>query len=128
MTTIASMMQAEPLTLRPDTPMREAAAALVAASAPAAPVTDQGGALLGVLSQKDCFRSALNAAYYRQWSGCVADYMSREVVTLPADTDLASAAEAFLDHPFRAFPVVQGKALVGVLTRSDLLAALLRLG
>ena len=47
---------------------------------------------------------------------------------LPASADLATAAEAFVNHSHRVFPVVEGKRLVGMLRRSDVLAALVDRG
>lgn len=125
---IDALMQADPLTLRPDMPIRRAAALLVEAGAASAPVVDDGGALLGVLTQKDCFRPALQASYYREWSGSVAEVMTKGAVTLSRGTDLFTAANAFLDHPHRAFPVTDGDRLAGMLHRSDVLRALLALG
>ena len=125
---IDSVMQTDILRLRSDMAIREAVALLVDRQAPAAPVVDDTGVLIGILTQKDCFRSALNASYYQQWSGTVAEYMTADVRTLDAATDFVTAAEAFLDEPYRAYPVVRGDRLVGLLTRPDLLAVFLRFG
>lgn len=92
------------------------------------PVTSPSGALLGVLSQKDCFHSALNASYYQQWKGQVADHMTTEVRSLDAGTDLVTAAEAFIADPYRAYPVTEGDRLVGMLDRTDVLRAFLDFG
>lgn len=125
---IDALIQSDPLTLRPGMAIRRAAALLIEAGATAAPVTDDSGVLLGVLTQKDCFRPALQASYYQEWSGTVADVMSQGAVTLPRGTDLFTAANAFLDHPHRAFPVTSGDRLAGMLHRSAVLRALLELG
>ncbi len=125
---IDSVMQKDVLRLSPDMPIRDAVAALVKARSQVAPVLDDTGTIVGVLTQKDCFRSALNAGYYRQWRGSAKDYMTTEVETLDAETDFVTAAEAFINQPFRAYPVVRNGELVGVLTRTDLLATFLTLG
>lgn len=125
---IASILRAEFPTLAPDTPIRRAAALLVEARAAAAPVVDPDGRLVGFLTQKDCFRSALHASYYREWKGCVADHMTRDVVTVDAADELIKVAEMFLEHPHRVFPVRDGAMIVGVIHRSDVLAQLIRLG
>ena len=116
------------VTLAPEMPIRRAVAMLVRGDTAAAAVLDDSGQLVGMLSQKDCFRPALNASYYQQWQGSVADFMSRDLVTLPAETDLAAAAEAFLEHPHRSLPVLDGARFLGVLHRSDVLRALIELG
>lgn len=114
--------------IAPETPIRRAAALLVEAHAAAAPVVDADGMIVGIVTQKDCFRSALSASYYQEWKGTVADHMTTEVRSLPPDTDLATAANAFLDHPHRAFPVIEEGHVLGLLRREDVLAALLELG
>ncbi len=120
---IDAIMETDIVRLRPEMSIRLAVALLVERHTSAAPVVDETGALTGILSQKDCFRSVLNASYYQQWSGTVGEYMCTEVKTLDAATDLVSAAEAFLENPYRAYPVVRFGQLVGMLTRSHLLAA-----
>lgn len=125
---VASIMETNLPPLAPETPIRRAAALLVEASIAAAPVTDAEGRLVGLLSQKDCFRPALLASYYREWTGCVRDRMAREVVTVEPQDDLIRAAEMFLAHPHRIFPVCEGRTVLGVLRRSSVLARLLDLG
>lgn len=125
---IESVMRTDVLRLRPDMPIREAVAKLVEKQAAAAPVVGETGELVGILTQKDCFRSALNASYYQQWSGTVADYLTSDVKTLDVSTDIVTAAEAFLDQPYRAYPVTRGGQLAGILTRTDLLAVFLKYG
>ncbi|MFZ7089941.1 CBS domain-containing protein [Primorskyibacter sp. 2E233] len=125
---ISSVMQKEFLRLTGETPIREATARLVEVHASAAPVVDATGQLIGIITEKDCFRPALNASYYQQWSGTVAERMSVEVATIDAEADFVTAAEAFLDRPFRSYPVMQNGELVGLLDRADLLQVFLRFG
>ncbi|MBZ0130033.1 MAG: CBS domain-containing protein [Rhodobacteraceae bacterium] len=125
---IDSLIEANPLTLRADMPIRRAAAQMAEADCAAAPVTDDSGTLVGVLTQKDCFRPALQASYYQEWTGQVGDFMSTDPVTLPLGTDLVSAAEAFLEHPYRSFPVLDGDRLAGMLRRADVFRVLVKAG
>jgi CBS domain-containing protein len=125
---IEAVMQTDIVRLSPDMPIREAVARLVETESAAAPVVDETDTLVGILSQKDCFRSALNASYYQQWSGTVAEHFTPDVETLDASTDFVTAAEMFLEKPYRTYPVVRGGQLVGILARSDLLAAFLKYG
>jgi len=126
--TVAMLVNKDEPTLSPEQPIRRAVALLVEGRASVAAVLDDSGALQGVLSQKDCFRPALNASYYQEWKGSVADFMSRNVVTLPASADLTDAAEAFLAHSHRVFPVLDGERFIGLLHRSDVLRRLIELG
>ena len=125
---VRSIMRADPPTLTAETPIRRAVAVLVDAKTPAAPVLGDDGWLIGILTQKDCFRPALHASYHREWTGRVADHMSREVVSVEAGDEVIRVAEMFLDQPHRVFPVLDGARVVGLLRRSDVLALLTRIG
>ncbi|MCA8869263.1 MAG: CBS domain-containing protein [Rhodobacteraceae bacterium] len=125
---IDQLVVTDPLILSADMPIRRAAAQMAEADTAAAPVTDDSGTLLGVLTQKDCFRPALQASYYQEWTGRVSDFMSADPVTLPLGTDLVTAAEAFLDHPYRSFPVLDADRLAGMLRREDVFRALIQAG
>ncbi|MCC1493708.1 CBS domain-containing protein [Cognatishimia sp. F0-27] len=128
MARIAAVMRREFPVLTPETPIRGAAALLVETRNAAAPVVGDDNRLAGFLTQKDCFRSALHASYYREWTGRVADHMSREVIAVAPDDDLIKVAGMFLSHPHRVFPVCDAGQAVGLVHRSDVLAELIRLG
>lgn len=88
------------------------------------PHCDASGELVGVLSKRDCLEAALNASYYKQWGGIVADYMSPNPGTLEVDIDLVDAAERMIASPFRRFPVTHDGRFVGRISRTDVLEAL----
>lgn len=125
---ISYIMQTEFLRLSPECPIREATAHLLAGYISAAPVVDAAGLLVGILSEKDCFRPAMNASYYQQWDGTVSQHMSVDVATIDADTDFVTAAEVFLNRSFRCYPVIRNAELAGMLDRADLLKVFLNLG
>ena len=112
------------ITLSPDTEITHAMMTLLDAKISGAPVVDEQGQLVGVLSKKDCLKAALNASYYQEWGGAVKDYMSTEVETLDGDLDVIQAAEAFLASPYRRFPVIREEILIGQVSRADILSAL----
>jgi CBS domain-containing protein len=125
---VRDILRPDVVTLTEATPIRRAVALLVDNKTPAGVVVSDDGSLLGILTQKDCFRPALKASYYQEWSGTVADHMSHSVITIAATDNLIVAAEMFLNSPHRVFPVTEGTALAGILHRSDVLAALSRAG
>jgi CBS-domain-containing membrane protein len=125
---IASVMRTDYLTLDTEMPIRQAAGLLHANGLEAAPVVDAAGTLVGILTQKDCFRPAMMASYYRQWRGTVGDQMSRPVKIIEAEADIVAAAEMFLSEPHRAFPVLRSGQIIGLLRREDVLGRLLELG
>ncbi len=112
------------VTLTPGTEINHAMNILLDRRISGAPVLDDNGWLVGVLSKKDCLKAALHAAYWRDWGQTVDKYMSQEVQTLQADMDIVAAAEAFLASSFRRFPVMQEGQLVGQISRADILRAL----
>ncbi len=121
---IGDYMARELVTLGPEMEINRAMHVLLERRISGAPVVDAQGWLVGVLSKKDCLRAALQASYFREWGGTVADYMSREVATLEADLDIIEGVNAFLDSPYRRFPVLREGRLVGQVSRADLLRAM----
>lgn len=124
---VRAIMRTDIPTLTAGTPIRRAVAVLVDSGAAAAPVLDDDGGLVGILTQKDCFRPTLHASYHREWPGSVADHMSRDVISADVEDEVFRVAEMFVKHPHRVFPVLHGPSVAGVLDRSDVLALLLRL-
>lgn len=91
-----------------------------------APVVNEEGALVGMISEKDCLRVLIDDGYYNNTLNdrTVKDYMSTEVQTVPIDTDLINVAKTFMQSNFRKYPVIdrQGR-LVGQISRKDVLKA-----
>ncbi len=125
---VRKIMQTDFVTLTQDTSIRTAVALLVEQGVPAAPVTHDDGSLCGILTQKDCFRAVLHASYYQEWRGTVEEHMTAGAAVVAASDDVVRAAEIFLDCPHRSLPVLEGGKLVGMLERSNVLAALFRTG
>ena len=122
--TVADCMKVDLVTLSPDTEIVRAVAILLENRVSGASVLDASGELVGVLSKRDCLKAALNASYYKQWGGIVADYMSPNPETLDADIDLVDAAERMIASSFRRFPVTRNGRFVGQISRTDVLQAL----
>jgi len=121
---VSEYMVTDLITLTPDMEIIKAMTILLDRKISGAPVVDEKGGLIGVLSKKDCLKAALNASYHQDWGGTVENYMTARVETLDADIDIVQAAERFLASPFRRFPVLSDDRLVGQISRADLLRAL----
>jgi CBS domain-containing protein len=121
---IRDHMTSHVVTLCPDMEILRAMKLLLEKHFSGAPVVDEHGRLVGMLSKKDCFKATLNACYHQEWGGVVGDYMSRDVEVLDADLDLVTAAERFLASPYRRFPVMEDDRMIGQVSRADLLRAL----
>lgn len=123
--TIADLMARDIVTLAQDQEINAAARVLLHHGVSGAPVVDQNGSLVGILTEKDCLRAALEANYHRDWGKTVAGYMARDVITIDPDIDILTACQTFLDGPFRRFPVTQNGQLVGLISRTDILRGLI---
>ena len=57
--------------------------------------------------------------------GSITDLMTHEVVSATEDTALEEVAALMLTHRTKRIPIVRGKSLVGVVSRVDLVKAML---
>ncbi len=89
-----------------------------------APVVDQIGNLVGILTERDCMRIALGAGYHSEDGGRVAHFMTAAVVTVDADTPITEVAERFVNSRFRRLPVMEQGRLIGIVSRRDVLKQL----
>ena len=122
---VKDFMAANLVTFSPDQHIHDAIQQLVKKRISGGPVVDKRGTLVGILSEKDCFKFALNAAYHDQWGGKVSDFMSAQVKTVDPDMPMIELVEKFLQEPYRRYPVVKHNRLVGQIARRDALRALL---
>lgn len=121
---VRHIMEADPVRVTPDDPIRRAIAALVDRGASAALVMEPDGRLAGILTEKDCFRPALHASYYQEWRGAVSDHMTRDVVGIEMTDDVVRAAEVFVEIKHRVLAVLDDGRAVGILDRSAVLREL----
>lgn len=112
-------------TFTPDQPIEEAIDIIVNKRISGGPVLDDDGKLVGMLSEKDCLKVLVEGAYHNMpmVQRTVADYMTKDVKTIPADKDVLDAANIFLNSFVRRFPVLDGTVLVGQVSRRDILRA-----
>ena len=112
------------VTFKPDTPVLDAVHTLVKNRIAGAPVVDDEGNLVGILSELDCMKVALQAGYYGDYGGPVRDFMSKGVKTVNIEMSIVDLAQVFIDTSYRRFPVTDNNRLVGQISRRDLLRAL----
>ena len=112
------------ITFKPETDVLDAVHELVQHRIAGAPVVDDEGNLIGMLSELDCMKVALNAGYHGDWGGPVSDYMTTNTKTVDGEMNIIDLAQVFVDTRFRRFPVMQGTRLVGQISRRDALRAL----
>lgn len=94
------------------------------------PVVDEGGLLVGVVSDRDLRRprwmdDQLAEGFALTDDVTVQDIMTREVVTVAADAPLVAAATRFAEQAIGVLPVLDPAGeVVGMLTPVDLMQAL----
>lgn len=88
------------------------------------PVLDADGNLVGMLSEIDCLKEALQGGYYQEAGDRVCDHMTAEVDKVNADDEILSTADFFLEGR-RRLAVVEDSKLVGLITRQDFAKALI---
>ncbi len=143
-------MTTDVLTFRPDESVSDAMERLVDRGVDAAPVVDEGGAVVGILSTGDLIVQETNLHVptiismfgatielpsskrhfeedlRRALSATVADAMSVDPVTIGPDATVEDAATAMHDENVSRLPVVADGALVGIVSRTDILRAIIR--
>ncbi len=122
--TVRQYMDTTPPTLSPTTPALDAGDVLLKHHDTRAPTVDEDGQLLGMLTEKDCLKVVAHAPEPDNVQEHVADFMTREVKSIPPNMDVYFAAGLFLKENFRRFTVVEDGRLVGAITRFDMLRAI----
>ena len=112
------------VTVKPETDVLDAIHELITHRIAGLPVVDDEGNLVGMLSELDCMKVALNAGYHGNWGGPVRDFMSDGVKTVDAEMSIIDLAQQFITSRYRRFPVVMRHRLVGQISRRDGLRAL----
>lgn len=123
-TRAANIMNTRVETFSPNGNIRDAVETLLRRGYSGAPVCDDDGNCVGVLSEHDCIRVLTRAAYEDWPVGEVEDHMTKDLVSVDVNDDLFKMADLFASRKLRRLPVLDDGKLVGLVTRQDLLRAL----
>lgn len=138
------VMVSNVVTVNVNAAIGEVAATLLNNHISAAPVVDEKGGLVGIVSEGDLMRRpeigttgqhswwlelistgwASANEYIKSHSGKVADVMTRNVVTAKPDTPLGEIAGLLERNRIKRVPIVEGGKLVGLVSRANILQAL----
>ncbi|ACP26426.1 putative CBS domain protein [Sinorhizobium fredii NGR234] len=140
---VKDVMTTKVVKLSPDNSVRQAAKLMFDHHVSGVPVVDDGGRLLGVISEGDLIRrtelcsgaSVLMAdmaidpddranAFVRRCSWRVGDVMTANPVTIEEEAPLARVAGLMQEHGIKRIPVMRNGELVGIVSRADLLQAI----
>jgi len=108
------------VTTTPQTPLAQAAAAMVAAGTGSA-VVMQGSFVAGIVTERDVLRAAASGQDLR--ASAVSEWMTADPQSVTPDSSPEQAAQVMLLNGFRHLPVVDGRTLCGVVSLRDLFAA-----
>jgi len=141
---VADVMTIDPLTVRSETSLKDAAAILAHEQISGLPVVDADNHVVGVLSEGDVLfkergevgKKGLLARWLEHPlpdddakidARTVGEAMTAPVVTIGPKRPLAEAANTMIDQGVKRLPVVdpEGK-LIGIVTRADLVRAFVR--
>lgn len=122
---VRDFMDPNPHAIHHTTPIRTAVEAMVAAKIIGAPIIDDASHVVGFVSEQDCIKELLNDTFFCEDSMPVSSVMKRQVQTVSPDTSIFEVAEKMVSAPPKNYPVVQNGRLVGLISRSRVLEALL---
>ncbi len=138
-------MKGNVATVSPETTWKEAAQLFFDKRVSAAPVVDEDGRLVGILSEKDLFRGLFPS--FRDWvqspemyldfkameegaasagSKTVREVMSSRVLTAGPDTPVLKVGALMVSSGIHHIPVVENDVLVGMVGRGDIYRAILQ--
>ena len=118
--TVRDLMTTRMVTISPDEPVADAAAAMVRQRVGSALII-QGRFLAGILTERDVLRAAASGSDLT--ISPVSAWMTKDPEQASPDTTVEEAAQLMLLHGFRHLPVLEGREVCGVVSLRDLAAA-----
>ncbi|GAA2208079.1 CBS domain-containing protein [Nonomuraea monospora] len=133
---VREVMSSPAITVRRTDPVRRAIRTLYANNITAAPVVDDSGRLVGVVSELDLLRGEFEPdpratvlppqAAHEPPPRRVMEVMTREAVTVTETTDVTTAIDLMVGKRIKSLPVLHGEQIAGMVSRRDLMAMLAR--
>jgi CBS domain-containing protein len=115
------------ITFRPEMSIFQAIRILLQKQISGAPVVNEGGAMVGILSELDCLRVLSSDEFYagqQEEAGTVGDFMSSPGQTIPPELGIYAIAHYFVTTSVRRLPVIEDDKLVGQVSRRDVLSGI----
>ena len=113
------------VSILPTATIEEAIRKLLEHKISGAPVIDQQGRLVGIISQFQLLEVLYDPQIRTQR---IQQFMTKEVLTLEDTALLGTAASLFVLHRIHRIPVLSSGRVVGIISRSDLLKYFLETG
>lgn len=122
--TARDLMQRDVLSVNPDTPLLEVHRLFLQEEINGAPVVDESGDVLGLISSMDLLRAAIDEEYDKLADLTAADVMVTELVRVRPTTPIGEIAKIMRDQRIHRVLVVDDDELLGILSTYDLIAVL----
>ena len=132
---VVDIMTADPTSISTEASLRNAVNLMHEHHIMHLPVLSKRKHLIGVISDRDC-RQALNSPYIlrERWQDeelldklDVRSFMTPAPIIVEPDAPAVEAARLMLTHTIGCLPVMRGETLVGIITRSDILIAFMKM-
>ena len=117
------VMKSGLLTVGKSTPVYEAMEILATKNVTGLPVVDDYMNLLGVVSEKDILKLLYDP---NAQPGLVQDYMTKDVVGFDQNTSLFEICRCLVSNNFRRVPILDKGKLVGIISRTDIMAYIMK--
>lgn len=149
MQTVADIMTKEVISVKRDTTVRELAEIFETRGFGTLPVVDDEGNLSGIVTESDLVEQgrnlhiptvislfdwviplggerALERELQKMTAQTVGEICSTELVTVAPTDSVSTAADTMSDRKLHALPVVEGKRVVGMISRIDIIRNLIK--
>lgn len=120
-TVARDIMKTNLVTLSPDADVFAALEVLLKNKISGAPVVNGTGEFLGTFSERSCMEVIVNALYDGMPDACLMPFVDVQAPTIDPDTDILTMCQTFLDQGTRRLPVLEGKRLIGQISRRDIM-------
>ncbi|MGO1501509.1 MAG: CBS domain-containing protein [Marinobacter sp.] len=114
--------------VRCGTPLTAVVKALLENHISGLPVVDANRQLLGFVSEQDCIHALLVSSYHSEGDPIVDDVMFLEPLTISPGTAIVDLAQMLGSGKPKVYPVVEHGKLIGIVTRTAVLAELASAG
>jgi DeoR family transcriptional regulator, catabolite repression regulator len=108
-----------------DTNIKDAVEYMLSDGVIGLPVIDTQEHVVGYVSEQDCIKEMLNDAFYCEEPANITTVMKTDVVSVAPDTSIVEIAQSMLERRPKNYPVISEGKLVGIISRSHILKALL---
>ncbi len=137
------VMSAPVVTARPDTPVKDLATLLATHKISGVPIVDDGGQVVGIVSESDFLTKLRHAEKHQGIRGTLerladpegerksgarvaSELMASPAITADVGATVRDVVGLMTSHKVNRIPILDGTTLVGIVTRADVLRTFMR--